>query len=558
MTKIKDFILRKAEHSSWLFLAFWCCVFILYIPAYQGGFYEDFLGFLDNHKRLTLWESVTRQTSGMYQGLLFFQQVCISLFGTHPIPWFLLFTGLHAFTAVCIVRFCKGLFGLWQTGYPQLTVLTGVLFWLLTPLAVETVNWKACSHYMIGMIFLFSILKWATDYLVLPRRSILLKIVGTYILSLTFLELFYLTPVFVLLLLVALIYCRKPLPVNARKAGLSLLLPMIVLWCLYYWALQTITGRTLARINSLSELLDPLLLLAKLNKYIVHIYFMEYFLPASGKASIYRFLELPPVAVTFGVFLVIAVLFLIVRMRKAKPGQQIASLLFLMFLISLMFILPMWFFELFPYQGSRYFYFPGAFGYLLLAMLIFRIPWPKLRYTVALLYLSCSVSGTMYLVNNIRAAAITSNKLMDSFKWDNASDVLLLDLPIFYRGIGIMGAGDPSNFAYHLDILRNRKVNCRIYDVSSFNMAGRWDGAHVQVIDSLQLKVSLNQGGTWWWFGGFGAADYENELYKVHFIDNGANYLLHFKQRPGDSTVVLYQSGGDWKRVDWNKKEEQW
>ncbi len=558
MTKIKHFILRKADHSYWLFLAFWCCTVILYLPAYQGGFYEDILGIFHNQQNLSFWECLTKKTSGLYYGIFFFLYCCISLFGTHPVPWFLLFTGMHALTATCIVRFCKGLFRLWHTPYPKLAVLTGVLFWLLSPLAVETVNWKACSHYMISMIFLFSLLKWVTDYLQEPLSSTLVKVLVVYILSLFFLELFYLTPLFIALLLATLAYCRKPAAIAKSKAAIRFLVPLAALFGLYYLALQAATGRNMARVDSVSELLNPFFLFAKLGKYLIHIYFMEYFLPASGRASIYRFLEQHAVALGIGLLIAAVVLLRVILIRKAKPTGQISTILLLMFLASLVLILPMWFFEIFPYQGSRYFYLPGVFGYLLLSFLIFRITKQTIRYAFVVLYLCCSVAGTFFLVKNARDAAKTGNKLMDNFTWDKEGDVLLLNLPALYRGVGIIGAGAPSNFAYHLEVLQGRKVSSRIYDVSSFNMAGRWDGAHVQIIDSMQLKVILNQYGTWWWFGGFGAADYKNELYEVKFSEDGGSYILKFRKPPTAGTVILYQAGGDWKRVDWNKAGEQW
>jgi hypothetical protein len=539
-------------------MAFWSCTVLLYLPAYQGGFYEDILGIFHNQQNLSFWECLTKKTSGLYYGIFFFLYCCISLFGTHPLPWFLLFTGMHALTAVCIARFCKGMFRLWRAPYPKGAVLTGVLFWLLSPLAVETVNWKACSHYMISMILLFSILKWVTDYLILPRGPVLIKVLLAYILSLFFLELFYLTPLFIALLLVALAYCRVPLPLSKVRAAAHFLLPLAVLWGLYYLALQAATGRSLARVNSVSELLDPIFLLAKLGKYIIHIYFMEYFLPAGSRSVIYRFMEQYPVIIGFGILLATVVVLRILRMRKAGPAAQISTVLLLMFLASLVFILPMWFFELFPYQGSRYFYLPGAFGYLLLSLLISRISRLAIRYAITGFYLCCSIAGTFSLVKTARDAAQTAHKLMDNFKWDREGDILLLNLPALYRGVGIIGAGHPSNFAYHLEVLKGRKISSRIYDVSSFNMAGRWDGAHVQIVDSTQLKVILNQYGTWWWYGGFGAADYENELYKVTFNHDTGSYLLQFKKMPAESTVILYQSGGDWKRVNWHKKEEQW
>lgn len=559
MKKIKDILLRKADHTLWLFLGLWCCTAILYLPAFRGGFYEDFLGFMSAYRNLSFWEGTFRESTGLYYGYRIFMYLAIALFDLHPIPWFLLFTGLHAATAVSIQRFYKGLYRLWQAEYNRVALLTGILIWLLSPLAAEVINWKVCIHYMVSAIMLFEILKWCTDYLSAPRPLTLGKIFLTYILSFFFLEYFYLTPVFLTLLLAAIAYCRKPVRVRPAKAVIRILLPLTVLWLLYYLLLQWVTGRAVARVDSTSQLLDPTLVSVKVNKFLVHIYGMEYFLPAATKGSLYRFLEQNIVTLPISLLLIALTFYVLYRMRKAQPEQQLRAMIWLFLLASFIIILPMWFFELFPYQGSRYFYLAGAFGYPLLALFLLPGGKPaKFRYGIAGLYLCCNVAGTLYLVKNIRDAAKISNNLMDGFRWDHDDPVVLLNLPTLYRGIGIIGADAPSNFATHLEVLRQRKVNGHIYDVSSFNMDGRWDGAHVQVIDSMQLKVILNQYGTWWWFAGFGAYDYENELYTVRFAADGASYTIRFRQPPSSATLVLYQSGGDWKKVDWHKKEEQW
>jgi hypothetical protein len=83
------------------------------------------------------------------------------------------------------------------------------------------------------------------------------------------------------------------------------------------------------------------------------------------------------------------------------------------------------------------------------------------------------------------------------------------------------------------------------------------DGAHVTVLDSLHLKVTLNQWGTWWWYRGRGLQEYENEYFALHYHDDGLSYILTLKQRP-PGMVLLYSQGMQWREVDMGKKEEQW
>ena len=147
---------------------------------------------------------------------------------------------------------------------------------------------------------------------------------------------------------------------------------------------------------------------------------------------------------------------------------------------------------------------------------------------------------------------------MDNYKWEDAPVVLILNLPATYNGVGIVLSHVPSDFTEHMRIFYNRPAKNNVMDVSGYNMQHPWDGAHVTVLDSNKLKVTLNQWGSWWWKGGFGAQNYENEYYSVNFTDVGHEYEVTLKKLvPG--MVILYQQGMQWRVVDMAKLGvEQW
>lgn len=78
-------------------------------------------------------------------------------------------------------------------------------------------------------------------------------------------------------------------------------------------------------------------------------------------------------------------------------------------------------------------------------------------------------------------------------------------------------------------------------------------GAYAVVEDSVTVKVRLNQYGTWWWFGSFGAPAYENDLYKFTPVEEGFAYILSLKQKPGPNTRILLRVGAEWKTIDMSK-----
>jgi len=131
---------------------------------------------------------------------------------------------------------------------------------------------------------------------------------------------------------------------------------------------------------------------------------------------------------------------------------------------------------------------------------------------------------------------------------------------MYYKGVFILSAEKRSNFATHYSIFGDKKFDGKFYDVLAYNMTGRYDGAHVTVLDSVNIKVSLSQDGGWWWYQSLGAADYENDMYSVKLTDGGQSYILTLKQKPSGGTVLLYLVGGDnWKEVDMTKiNVEQW
>lgn len=561
MKKLKYVIAQKSDQPGWLFAGFWLLTVLFYCMAYKGGFYEDFVGFLEDNRNQSYSDVVTKSGHVMYFGVNTFQYIFIHLFGSRPVPWFLLFTGLHAVTALVQVRFFRSLFAFWELNVSKWVILFGSLLWLLTPLAVETVNWKACSHYMCSMIMMFAILNWFIRYMQAPKATTLICMLLVFVLSTVFLEFFFLTPLFAFILLITAAYCKRLRKGALLRTIVSAWIPMLIIWGLYFVVLHALTGRTYDRVPvQTGSTLAPLHIASRLGKYITHIYFMEYFLPSHLKSPIYHFIEKPVVSAITGlsiVFLMVAGFF---SLRKATPSGRMFRILFLLFITSFIVILPMWFFDLFSYQGGRYYYLASSFGYMILSLGIFSLRINSgTRIALAGCYLGCCMAGTLYLVRNVRDAERVLSNLLESFTWgQDEEDIFLLDLPIYYRGIGLIGAADQSNFQYHLDILKNRKVKAKVYDVSSFNMNGYWDGVHVQVVDSTQLKVIPNQYGCWWWYKFRGAGDYENEKFKVTFVNDGFSYLIRFKQPVTQRTCILFQSGGLWKKVDMNKKEDQW
>lgn len=556
--------LQKLFHRRGIcFLLFWLFVLVLYFPSYKGGFHNDFMGFLVAYQKLSFKDYLMLTPSSLYQGVNLAHYVFISLFGTHPVPWLLLFTALHALNATLIARFFQRFLNLSNENEHDAAcvALSTALIWLISPIQAEVLTWKACVHYLLSVGMIFVILNWLMRYLLSGQKKHLFFIPLLYYISTFFLEYFYLTPVLVLVLLLSLTGSGAIERARLKRLILTIVLPLLAIWCMYWVTLWAITSRAVGRIETSHETLSIAMNMAKFLKFLAHVYFMEYYLPSAKKAMLYQWLHSDVVILVASCSLLALLVFGCVRFGHLKARSRSLLTVGSLGLISCASILPLWFYDLFPYEGSRYYYLPSVFLYALLPLSFLRPGKKNVSGKIFLgLYGLCCVASTLYLnVQTGRSGTIFRN-IIKNFKWEKAERVLLLDLPQTYNGVGVIGADKANNFKLHLNIFRKKDtITARIYDVSSYNMMGRWDGAHVTVLDSTTLKVTLNQYGSWWWYDGFGASDYENDTYSVTMIDNGFSYLLKMKQKPDKDIVLLYLVGDEWKEVDMSRiGEEQW
>ncbi len=548
------------QNKYLLFLFFWILALTLYGPAYKGGFYEDFCEFAEKYKTLPFPAFLNLTPSSLYQGVNLFHYIFLQLFDLAPLPWFLLFTALHALNATLVFFFFRNFLGMHGLFQNKIIAFAGSLIWLLSPVVCEAVIWKATSHYLTSTALIFSILNITLLWLKDHKGQRLACIYILYAISTTLLELFYLTPVLIALTITAL-YAGKASGRALFKKILAIAGPLILIWCLYYLIFSLASHKTTARADfDISEVLAPGYVISRLLKYLFYIIGMEFLFSPEARKMLHQFTEYQGVWIITGAAVLFYLMWGCFKYRNWSPGSRAIFSLFLLTGCSCMIILPMWFYDTFPYQGSRYYYFPGIFFYMLFATVIVQaIPARKISRVILLAYWVACICAAYLLILNVRGASTVFYGLIKNFKWQQKKEVFLLNLPILQNGVGIIGSDNPSNFAYHMRIFRNDTATAEIFDISSYNMTTRWDGAHVTVLDSLQIKVTPNQYGSWWWHAGFGASDYENDRYKVTFIDNGFSYLLQFKKTPGKDAVILFQVGDQWKEVDrarWN--EEQW
>jgi hypothetical protein len=541
-----------------LWLCLWFAVTLLYLPAWKGGYQQDFQGWLQIYEELPFWQLLNRQFAAVnsFYHLTQLQLFLLTkAFGVNQLPWFLLFTALHALVGTTLYRLCRNIFQDLNLANAAWVAATGTLLALLNPSMTEVVVWKAAYHYHIAMLGVLWMLIWARHYMLTGERKWIWRSL-LLLLALTFtLEIWYTIPALVFLLVLA--YWRADIITKEQmlKAFRLLLAPQLGIFILHLVAYRTVYGKWLAHSAFTSTGDDNLFIIAgRFWSYEWHLLGMGRFFPHEYRQYVYNH---------FGGYWggMLAILFIAcltewtwLRYHKWSPSGKAAALLGAWALVALVLVLHFIPPDILLVANDRYLYFTAFFQWMLVALCIAQLFRSKLlarNITFGAVLLIC-LGFTAKLVMVWRHSTKVFWAVQDKFIWKDAPVVLILNMPCTYNGVGIITGSPVSELSDHLRVFKKGKPAGQVYDVSSYNMQHPWDGANVVVQDSSHLHVTLNQWGSWWWLRGFGAQDRSTDLFDLHFIDGGHDYMLTLKQRP-PGMVILFQQGQEWRVVDMSR-----
>lgn len=561
---LRDWQRKLSERPFYLWLILWLGVSLLYLPAWKGGFQQDFQGWLELYYDHSFWEMLNRSTAGIHS---FYQVTQLQLyawtwlFGLHPVPWFLLFTALHALNGVQLFRLCRSVLNDFGFHSAELAASGSVLLVLFNPSMTEVVLWKACYHYLIALQAILWMLMWMRACLLSGAVKWIWRSLILFVALLFTLELWYIIPA--LSAVMAFAYWRAGLisGPRLRSSFLRLILPLLSFFGVYLLAYKICYHTWIAHGVQIHVEHTPLL------RVLAHAWTYEWHLLGFGRFFSHPtrqwFYDLTGNTFAGGIFLILIAGFAawaVLRYPRWGAGARAATLFTAWALISLAIILPYPPPDLFRVCNDRALYCTAFFQWPLVALLLASLfrKRPRLRNAVFAALLLLCVGFTAQLIWDWRQGTKVFWAIQNKFLWKDAPVVLILNMPSTYNGVGIIRGADSSELPAHIHIYRRDTVKGRVYDVSSYNMQHAYDGAHVIVEDSTHLHIVLNQWGSWWQLKGLGALDRSNEIFDLHFIDGGHDYRLTLKHRP-PGMVILYQQGREWRVVDMNKiGQEQW
>ncbi len=540
------------------FLLFWAVTFILYFPAVKAGWVIDAVGWIHNLKHQSFRDFINctqSDSQSLYQlyALDFF--VFYKLFGVNVWIWSFCFMTLHAVNAGLLYSVTRKLLSDSGITNCDIIALSGTILFLVCPHVSEVVIWKACFHYLQGFLFIMLIIHWAIRYQQEQSSKYILGSLIVYAISAFSLEIFYLTPFFVLFIA---LYYRFALNYDKaifRKTMTGFFLPLAGILIGYFILLYLRYRHFSPHVNNAftQSIVDYL---SKPPKYLFHFLALGRYFSGETKDKVSAFFGKPMVLIIFYGIIALAVLDGLTRFKKMNGHGRAIFLFFMLTMMSIAFLMPI----NFPPTSTlvfydRYMYLAAGFFYTLLALIIGRYANKYIIIAVMAAFAVVNMWFTWKVNMYWKHSAYVTNRLLDNLPDAGNRKILFLNLPENMNGVGMIGSSKTGQVNMMSEILKGREIKSPTFDVVSYNMKTPADGAHITISNDSIIHVTLNQWDTWWWYDGHGARSYENEEYKVNMVDAGHWYELTLK-KPASEYLILFQSGDQWHVVNMNKRNE--
>lgn len=539
----------------WIFAGLWIALFALYWPARNGGWVSDTVEWLDKIKHQDFWTYVntTQSRGGLYQFTQIVTYLFFGVFGARPLPWYLLSLTMQAANATLLFVVFRNVFSVAGVKHGAYIALSAATLFCVCPHITEVVVWRASYHYLQGLLMALCIIYWLQQFIATGALKYPLLAGVLFMLATFSHEFFYLIPVFVGTLL---LYYHLAVGIHSsisRKAVLWFLIPMVSMVLVHLVLLRLSAGAVAGTLGD--EISQPVSSYArKVPYYVFHVLFLGRFYPQPVRQSVYEFFSRNRGLWPFYSVLLCVAMYSVARFRAMAKSSTPAVLIGFWLLLCIGLVAPMWFPDSMLVSFDRYTYFMAPFAYLLFAFFLFRLGrfWAiGLVSVYALINVYFTVKVNSYWGQS--ASMVTS--LFKTMPPASGKTVLILNSPEYLNGIPVIGPFWHFSFGKMRNLYVDNPVDTAVYEVVSYNLTTADDGAHVKMVNDSVLHVTLNQWGTWWWIGMWGAHNYETKDYKLNLVDPGHWYELTLK-KPAQDYLLLYQVGGKWKQVDIGKKND--
>ncbi len=388
---------ERKEHTR-IFFLLWLLTFILYLPAVKAGWVIDASWMVYYYRHQDFFDYLNRAQSplpSLYQFTQLVTYVFLKLFDTNVYAWHTVQVTLHAIDCWLLYVICKRL--MIDTGVNSAAQisLTGVMLFTICPHISEVIVWEASYHYLQGF-FLILMSLWCVQQYHYEQEAKYAWISGIlYFLATYSLEIFYLTPWFILSMAA---YYRFALGYHKaifRKVLLLFFVPALLLFFQHLAVLYTVYSHFAHLPDSVIQPISSYL--SKPPKFFFHVLVLGRYFPAGARDYIYTVCEAKWfLAIFYGAYL-ISCIYLFAKWKQLTAMEKPGMLFFVWVLLSVIIIMPL----PFPMGGllmfyDRYLYLLSAFAFMQLAFMAYRIN-KTVRKTLLVLYVLPQLFCTLQL-----------------------------------------------------------------------------------------------------------------------------------------------------------------
>jgi hypothetical protein len=532
-----------------IIILFAALVHALYLPAWNAGFVTDFTGLLGRIEGQSIAGVLDCfGFPALEQALNLFLFAFVKLFGTSPLPWYLVFTSVHILNGYLLFRLCLKIFRLSGLEEPFLPALAAALFFLASPYQSEPLVWRVCFNFLFSSLLILGVLWQTVRWQETRRPRFLWTAQGVFLVALFTFELSLIAPALVLALLLFWSFTRDEAALLPRRF-LRITLPQIAMTGGYFILNRLLLGAWIGHYGAAVHLrFDLPEILGNFIRYALKIGGLIRYFDHPVKERIFLAFNQPAVLWTaVGAALILFILYLI-YFRRIGARLRLGGLFLVLFLFSLLPIINLYFNYLLHIENDRYGYLASMFFFAFAALLLSHLP-RRLFIAVSLLYLAVNIYFLAATNRYWKQSTRIYYALLKDFRWYDAPEVYVLNLPDNLQGAVLFRdySGQDLALNHALYYIAGKAPQGKIYEIAQYNLTAPVDGVDVQRDSAGVFTVTFNQWGNWWWRRGLGATSYETDKYS--FSNEGHSYRLEFKSTaPG--AVVIYQAGEKWVEVE--------
>ncbi len=543
--------LEKLFQQKWitwfLFSIFWIAIVVIYYPAHKAMLIDDGISGLWEMKQEGLKGFINSYGfKSFYFGHYFILGFLYLIFGTNPLGWFLVFTGMHALNATLIFTTFKKIYQQFIQGSQSTWIsLCGALLFLLSPYQSENIIWGATSHYFSTLCILLIGMNWLVDYIVSAKVNFSIFLFhGLFAFALITLEISFLFLLVYICLFLLLVICKKN-ALSIPKFLFNIVLPQLILVVIYLAFYRLKNGSWIPHDRSqVDAVITVPYMITTLSQHLMKLIGQIHLFDLKTREWIYG------MAIHWKRMLllwsVVGIAFSVWCFYKQK--SRLIGMYFLVACSLLMFapFVRVYFMYFNQVENNRYSYFATVFMMQLIVFILFLFN----KWLRGILFVSLFGLYVFFIFPNVKSrfySAKLYTTYLSKFPGEIKGKIYMMNVPAYCSNAYLFRA--KYRFPISYQAIYHHDLFNQLVQVAWYNSQTDQDSFAVKKLSDSSYEMQLKTNGSWWMYESNGASDYETDDYKFD-VGEWGNYTLTFKHPLKEEDVLIYFNGKQFVKVN--------